>query len=389
MERRYRKVMSAHTNGGDADSVPPSIGTPTLRVLGAVLALACLFAAADTVLVRFGVSERKTDAVELYNRAQRLYSAGHYSSSLDLYRQARNEERDNLSYQVALIRALQYSEHVPEAEAEAARLIAGHPTDGYANLVMARLLAFDKRYTEAAWFYHRALYGSWSGSDSKRTRIRLELAEMLSTQGLKEQVVAEVLLLLNEAGTDVNIRRRSADLLLKSEAWSRAATAYEELAAMFPDDPGLHAGYGLALFGNREYRRARGELALAIRLGESKDEIQQKLETSQDVLDLDPHARGVSSGELERRRLVLLSDVLDIATACGADPASPPLVAARELTAKRGKQPTEPEDEFDAAESAWESLPAHCKIGPTAKALTILFAATSPAPDAPKPQPLE
>ncbi len=375
MERRYRKVMSAQIKGGDAASVPPPVGTRTIRVLGAVLALAGLLAVADTVLVRFGVSERKADAGELYSRAQELYSAGHYSSSLDLYRQARNEQRSNSSYQVALIRALQHSEHLQEAEAEATRLIAEHPTDGYANLVMARLLAFEKRSSEAAWFYHRALYGSWSGSNSQRTRIRLELADMLSTQGLKEQVVAEVLLLLNEAGTDVDIRRRSADLLLKSGAWNRAATVYDELAASFPNDAGVHAGYGLALFGNREYRRARGELALAVRLGDSKEDIQQKLATSRAVLDLDPHARGVSSGELERRRSVLLNEVLEIATACGADQSSPPLLAARELVEKRHKVHAEPEDEFDSAEAAWEGLPARCKSGGSrAEAISILFA---------------
>jgi len=389
VERRYRKVMSAQTNGGDAASVPPPVGTRTIRVLGAVLALAGLLAAADTVLVRFGVSERKADAGELYSRAQELYSAGRYSSSLDLYRQARNEERNNFSYQVALIRALQHSEHMEEAEAEATRLITDHPNDGYANLVMARLLAFEKRYSDAASFYHRALYGSWPGSDSQRTHVRLELADMLSTQGLKEQVVAEVLLLLNEAGNDVEILRRSADLMLKSGAWSRAATVYDELAASFPNDPGVHAGYGLALFGNREYRRARGELALAVRLGEPKYEIQQKLETSRAVIDLDPHARGVSSGELERRRLVLLNEVLEISTACGSDPASPALVAARELTEKRHKQHAEPEDEFDAAQSAWESLPTHCKTGPKAEAISILFAATSSSAAVRRPHPAE
>ncbi len=373
--------MSAQIKGGNASSVPPPAAARTIQVLGTVLALAIFLAAADAALVRFGASERKAAATELYSRAQKLYSAGDYSSSLDLYRQARNEERKNFTYQVALIRALEHSEHVEEAEAEATRLIAEHPTDGYANLVMARLLAFDKRFSEAAWFYHRALYGSWSGSDSQRTRVRLELADMLSTQGLKEQVVAEVLLLLNEAGAgDAEIRRRSADLLLKSGAWSRAASVYDELAASFPNDPEVHAGYGQALFGNREYRRARAELALAVRLGESKDEIRRKLETSRAVLDLDPHARGVSSGELERRRLVLLNDVLEIATACGADPASPTLVAARELTARRRKERAEPEDEFDVAEGAWKSLPEGCKKGPKAEAISILFAASPASP---------
>ncbi len=381
MERRYRKVMSAQIKGAEAASVPTPVGTRTIKVLGVALALAGLLAAADTILVRFGVSERKADAGELYRRAQELYSAGNYSSSLDLYRQARNEERDNFSYQVALIRALQRSEHLDEAEAEATRLIARHQNDGYANLVMARLLAFKQQYGDAASFYHRALYGSWSGPASQRTHVRLELAEMLSAQGLKEQVVGEVLLLLNEAGNDVDLRRRSADLLLKSGAWSRAATVYTELATSFPNDPELHAGYGLALFGNREYRHARGELALAVRLGESRDEIQQKLETSRAVLDLDPHARGVREGELERRRSVLLSEVLEIATACGADPSSPPLEAARELVSKKHKVHAEPEDEFDIAEAAWESLPVLCKsVRPKGEAISILFAASLPVP---------
>ena len=352
-----------------------------MRVLGVALAVALFLAMADTVLVRFGASEQKTDAEELYSRAQQLYSVGQYSRSLDLYRQARNEQRNNFSYQVALIRALQHSEHLDEAEAEATRLIARYPNDGSANLVMARLLAFEKRYGDAAWFYHRALYGSWSGSASQRTHVRLELADMLSIQGLKEQVIAEVLLLLNEAGDDVELLRSSADLLAKSGAWSRAAAVYSGLVARFPGNAGFHAEYGLSLFELHDYRRARGELTLAGHLGDERQEVKQKLETARAVLDLDPHARGVNSKELDRRRSILLNEVLDRATACGADSSSPALVTAREVVASKHKLHAEPEDDFDSAEAAWTRLPARCKgSSPKAEALTILFAASQTTP---------
>lgn len=376
---RYRKVMSARAGNDAAVGNKLTIGTRTLLVLGVAGLVAGLLAAADVMLVRFGISERMEDARELYEHAEKLNAAGQHSRALDLYRQARNEQRNNGTYRIALIQALQRAGRMEEAEAEARRLVIQQPTDGPVNLVMARLLESGKRYDEAAWFYHRALYGNWSGSAEQRTRIRLELADMLARQGRTEEVVAEVLLVLNEEGTDIHIRRRSADLLMKSGASQRAAVIYADLVARSPDDPTLHAALGLAFFGEKEYRRARGELAAAVRLGESGEEVRRKLEISQAVVERDPNARGVGFRELERRRIALLHEVIEIARTCGADVSSTPLVAAQKLVSKRRGAHADPDDELEAAEGVWGILPPRCKSGPKAEAISILFAGSSPS----------
>ncbi len=342
------------------------------RVLGVAVLTAWLLAVVDIVLVRFGVSERKADAEESYGRAQKLYLAGQYSRAVDLYRQARNEQRNNGTYRIALIQALQGSNRPDEAEAEARQFVVQRPTDGPANLMMARLLATEKRYEEAAWFYHRALYANWPGS-SQRTPVRMELADMLAGQGRTEEVVAEVLLLLNEAGTNVDIRRRSADLLLKSGAWRRAAEVYSELVRELTDDATLRADFGLALFGDKEYRRARGELAMAVRLGASGEDVRRKLEIAQSVVELDPNLRSVGYQERERRKGALLREVVQIAAACGLDVSSPALAAAQVLLSKRHKAKTDAEDELDAAEAVWGAMPSNCKSSPKGEAVSILF----------------
>lgn len=372
----YGEVMSAQTENGDNSRL--TIGARTLRVLGVAALIAGLLAAGDAMLVRFGLAERRAAAGELYERARKLTSTGEHAQALDLYRQARNEQRNNVTYRIALIQALERAGRTEEAEAEARRLVAQQPTDGPANVVLAHLLESAKRYEDAAWFYHRALYGNWSDSVEQRTRIRLELADMLAGQGRTEEVVAEVLLILNEAGANADIRLRSANLLMKSGAWRRAAGIYADLAAQSPRDASLHAALGLALFAEKEYRRARNELATAIRLGDTGDEVHRKFEVSQAVVERDPNARGVGSRELERRRIALLNEVMEIGQGCGADVSLPPMVAAQNVLSKRRPVHADPEDELDAAEAVWDILQAKCKAGPKAEAISIIFAASSP-----------
>src|ERR1700694_219305 len=168
---------SSYVEGMTDDAKAP-LGSKTLVVFGVALGVAGLLAGADRILADVENRERKVDAKKLYTQAQNLQSSGQYQAALDLYRQARNKHRANIDYQVALIQSLQQIGETSEAEAEGRRLLEEQPSSGPVNLVMARLLASEKQYTEAAWFYRRALYGNWGPSSNPGLEsVRLELAE--------------------------------------------------------------------------------------------------------------------------------------------------------------------------------------------------------------------
>jgi predicted Zn-dependent protease len=332
----------------------------------------------DKLLVHLAATERRADAEKLYQRAQKLESAGQSRQALDLYRHAHNEQRKNIDYRIALIRVLQQEGLNGEAESEGSRLVSEQPAAGPVNLVMARLLKSDKRYDDAAWFYHRALYGNWSAKEAEeRQQVRLELAEMLADRHESEKVVAEVLLLLNEAGNNIEIRRRSADLLLRAGSWQRAASLYGDLVRERPSDPALHAGLGLALFGDKNYRRARAELLIASRLDKTSEDIREKLQVAEAVVDLDPNSRRIGGIERARRRRELLGQVSDVAASCSGAEKSPQLDAAKKMLAKPVPTLSDSDEAMESAEELWNSIPANCKSGLKAQALAILMGESS------------
>jgi predicted Zn-dependent protease len=352
-----------------------NIGVRTVLVLSATGLVIAAMAAADAFLVRLGETERQTAAASLYKRAETLTASGDPDRALDYYRLARNQMRDDQKYRLAFVQALQRVGRLEEAEAEARRMLLEHSAAGPLNLILARILAARKRPDDAAWFYHRALYGNWSeNSDSERLSARLELADLLARKGATEQVVAEVLLLLNDADAGKQLRERSADLLLKAGSFQRAAALYRELLRENPKQANLHAGLGLALFTGGQVRRSRTELAIASDLEPANTEVRRKLEIAQNYVELDPAARGIGSVERTRRSRRLLQIAVATIQACGVpDEARTSVDESTALLANRRRRTSEPDRDVALAGDIWRAMPSTCKTSAESEAVTMLF----------------
>ena len=110
------------------------------------------------------------------------------------------------------------------AETTLGAILEKDSTDGPANLAMARVQAREGRAEDAISYYHRAIYGHWSGAaEASRLQVRFELIDLLAKRGAKEELLAELLPVQEEAPEDVATRLRLGQLYLTAGSPARAA----------------------------------------------------------------------------------------------------------------------------------------------------------------------
>ena len=228
-----------------------------LRAFGYAALAIIAFTFFDVFLVRAEREQQAEAARKLYTRAQALSAAGDHDEALTLYRDALSRRPENQEYELAMVRALMNVGRIQDAESAATTLLDDYPASGPANLAMARILVQEKKPTQAAWYYHRAIYGTWHKDPGKaRLEVRLELADLLARRKMRNELVAELLLIETEGPKDADTRKRIGKYYLEAESWSHADALYRTLVHENPHDVESWIGLGDAEFGLEKYARA-------------------------------------------------------------------------------------------------------------------------------------
>jgi Flp pilus assembly protein TadD len=225
---------------------------PVLVVALAVI-IAC--AAMDVFLTRITQSRRAASARWSYSQGEQLSQAGRFANAIERFRSAYNQNPTNPAYQLALIAALRRAGEVDQAKLTVTRLLEKAPADGAANIEMARILAQSNNWRNAAWYYHRGLYGQWR-NPIDLVLLRFELADLLASHHANEDLLAELPLLDREV-TDPSDQRHLGKLLIEAKSWTRAEQVYQALLRKSGCDAELWAGLGQSQLGRGDYRASQ------------------------------------------------------------------------------------------------------------------------------------
>jgi len=336
-------------------------------------AIAALFAI-DMFLAGVEKREGQTEARRLLQQGERLAQEGRNAEAVDRFRRALEVSRANQEVQLDLAKALLAVGRLSDAGTLLQEMLQRDPTDGAANLTMARVLVREGKTAEATSYYHQAIYGRWKqDAVANRVKVRFELIDLLIKLGETREVLAELLPLQDEAPHDVQTRERIARLYLLAGSPSRAAELYREILRQQPQNFDAYAGLGEAEFTRGNYRIARTDFVAALRLNPADEEIRKRLGVCETVLALDPTQRGLSTADRYRRSLKLIELALAAVNQCVG---APPPETARDLAVKAqqtlkrrvssSRQDAATEANLELAEQLWEARQKACQKSPPA-----------------------
>ena len=325
------------------------------------VALAALFVI-DTFLARIERNEDRSQATRLFAEGRQMMQDGNYAEAAERFRDAVSIERNNRDYLLALAGALLAAKNFADAESTLDGLLQRDSTDGDANLAMARVQVGEMHIPEGISFYHRAIYGRWqTDAAQNRLKVRFELVGLLAQQNAKQELLAELLPLQDEAPNDLATRKRIGQLFLSAGSPARAADLFQEIVRHNTQDPDVYAGLGEAEFARGNYQTARTDFLQASRLKPDDKQIAKRLELCEQVLSLDPTRRGLSSKERYQRSLKLVALVLDETNPCLGNtsvPATQDLLnaanKARQARVAEPRQNAATEENLDLTEKLWQ-----------------------------------
>jgi tetratricopeptide (TPR) repeat protein len=350
---------------------------------GVVLALVIAgLAAADQVLARTETREIQHEAAASFRRGSQELSAGRAAAAVDPLRKAHVLDRMNADYSVALGNALAAAGRTGEAAPLIADALNQKPADGGANLAYARLLAGTGRQQEAAFYYHRAIYGIWpDNAAQRRLEARFELVNLLEKEPRRQDLIAQ-LIEISADNPPPEAALRLGNAFLRAGSPQRAEEIFRGLADGNPENAEAWRGLGEALLAEGRYRDSRRAFGKADAGGlKTGDRIEML-----SLLDsIDPTPRQLTSAEKFRRSRRLLEwTVTDMEQRMTASPGSTPLELTQLTDAARNeldrKAPAHPDNEtaealLQMAEKLWQGRVRRygTDVSPDEEALRILM----------------
>jgi len=183
-------------------------------------------------------------------RADRYFKAGNdlvlhdrNQEAVEQFRDALSVSSDNREYRLALGLTLVKTGSLEEASVYLEEVLRRDPTNGSANLGLARIADRQGRTAEAVTCYHRAIYGSWSANQAaNQLQARFELAAFLDRAALRTQATAELLAIVDRVPNDTAAKKRVGRLLLDYGSPRQSADVFR----------------GLVLANNRDQKRTPG-----------------------------------------------------------------------------------------------------------------------------------
>lgn len=350
----------------------PLAGRSFLATFGlAFLAIAALFVA-DTFLARTERAETMVEAARESEQGRALLLRGRNAEAIERIKDAIANARGNRDYRRLLAQAQLAAGRTAAAEATLTELLQSDSTDGPASLTMARVLVSESRFEEAISYFHRAIDGRWSeDSAGNRLRVRFELVELLAQHNSKEELLAELLPLQEQAPGDSKTRARLGRLLLLAGSPARAAEVFRGILRGAPADAEAHAGFGEAEFALGNYRAAQRSFQTALRLAPDDRATRQHLGLCDELLALDPTLRGLGPPERFERSLKLVELTIDDIGRCAGQNPSPELRTLLDKAAKAlkthvvvARQSEAAESHLDLAEQLWQARKRDCRPAP-------------------------
>ncbi len=373
------------SNPDQPRSVPTASTTAFLGTFGVVFALIAFFLVFDTFLARIDSAEASSRAAGEYKAGMRLSLAGEVDEAADRFRTAASMDRTHPAYSVALARALLAQGKYVAAERLLETILQNDPTDGAANVLMARVMVKENRIEEAKAHYHRAVYGRWRAAEGGSSmEARFELIELLASMQAKQELLAEILPIEDQSLDDLDLRNRIGSLFLVAGSPARANEVFREVIRKRPDDARAYAGLGAAAMALGNYRAAEDNLTRALRLAPNDSAGIAQLDVARALLALDPMRRGLRLSDRYDRSSRLVQLTSAEVSRCSADITARAAAAAASAAADSALRPARRQSEArmnDAIEEnlsesqrLWAMRPAQCRQGtsPDSRALTLI-----------------
>ncbi len=327
-------------------------------MIAAILGIGAALWSADLFLARTENAEVRAEARSYFDLGSRLFADHKAAEAAEPLRKAHSLQRANRGYGVRLAEALIASGKLDEAGRVLTELLARSPNDGESNLLEARLTLRTANLADALAYYHRAIYGAWTGLkpdqvETRKIQTRMELAELLAQRGLKQELLSELLALSPEAAGNLDVEKKLAAWYMAAGSPQRAADAYQELMRDDPADLSNAANLGEADLALGNYHAAENAFSKA---GEP-----DRAGLAETIAELDPTGRTLSSAEKFRRSERILELAHDTLERCSGN--STLIDQAADLLAKpvHGVVTNElAEQRLSLAEQLWKARPAGC-----------------------------
>jgi tetratricopeptide (TPR) repeat protein len=338
------------------------------------------FSVADGWLAKIERAESIAEAARLFHEGQDLMRQGKNAAAAERIQDAILLERRNRQYRRSLAEAQLAAGAAGDAEATLGDLLLTDSTDGAANLLMARALVKEKRFSEAASYFHRAIYGQWDAdAEANRLRVRFELIDFLAQHGSAEELLAELLPVQDETPRDAERRIHIGQLFLKARSPARAADVFRAVLALEPANVEANSGLGEAQLAQGQYRAAQRQFETTLRLAPGNAQVRQRLELCDRAILLDPAIRGLSAAEKLQRSLKLLQSIEQETRACASDNPSAQLSdlltradEAQQDNVRRSGENERADSALELAEQLWHSGGARCKSSGDAAVALVL-----------------
>jgi tetratricopeptide (TPR) repeat protein len=362
----------------------PAAPTPAASVAEFIATFAVILVAIvglflfDTALASVDASGRKSFAAREFGTGERLIARGRIEQGIEHLRAASTLDGENPTYGIALAQATLADGRPGSAEQMLLPLLERDPTDGAANLAMARVLGKEGKIEGAKSYYHRAIHGRWPiGADQNRTVARFELIDLLARTNAKQELLSELLPIQDDSTNDAAQRKRIAHLFVVAGAPSRAVAIYRELLRRDSRDAESYIGLAEAALGLGDFATARADLLAAQKLMPNDSiRLQARMILTDSVIALDPTQRGLPLPEQVRRSRNLVQLTLASARKCLA--AQAPQVAAALDSAemlvfpRAGGQAQSLEQNLSLAEQLWGLRRSRCAPDREDSALALI-----------------
>jgi tetratricopeptide (TPR) repeat protein len=338
------------------------------------------FSVVDVWLAKTERAESSAEAARLFHEGQSLMLQGRNAAAAERIQDAILLARRNREYRRSLAEAQLAAGSPGAAETTLADLLLTDSTDGAANLLMARVMEKEARFADAASFFHRAIYGQWdAGAAANRLRARLELIDLLSHHGSREELLAELLPVQDETPHDVPRRIQIGQLFLMAGSPPRAADVFRSALTLAPTNVEANAGLGEAELAQGQYRAAQRQFETTLRLAPGNAQVRQRLELCDRAILLDPSIRGLGAADRLRRSLRLLQSIEEETRACAGENPRAQLAdlftradQARRDQVRRSEENERADADLELAEQLWHSGRAGCKSSGDAAVALVL-----------------
>jgi tetratricopeptide (TPR) repeat protein len=332
--------------------------------------MAALFAA-DMFLAKMEKAESQVEAARLFEQGRGLMQRGENAGAIERIKDAISIERGNRDYLRTLAQAQFAAGKTAEAESTLTELLQSDSTDGLTSLIMGRVMVKEGRFAEALSYFHRAMYGHWNENAAEnRLRVRFELIDLLAQRNSKEELLAELLPVQDDAPRDLRTRTRMGQLFLLAGSPARAVDVFRGILHNAPGNADAYAGLGAAEFARSNYRAAQRDFQTTLRLAPDDQATRQRLDVCNELLTLDPTMRGLSPAEHFSRSLKLVELTVDEARQCIGPNPSPELQGlldkagtALKAHVSAAHESEVSESNLDLAEQLWQARKA-CKSPP-------------------------